>query len=256
MAAVDVVLLPRDLEPEHRRDRTVVVFDVLRATTSVAAALAAGVKEIRVFADVAGARAAAGRFGGGTGAALLCGEENCLPPNGFDLGNSPRQFEQVRHGGRVAFLSTTNGTRAILAAGGASVILTGALVNATAVAHVAAAAGRDVTLLCAGTQGRVAMEDVLGAGAVMDGLAKLGPVTPASDVARMARDLFRARRHDLAPALAETRGGQNVLAAGLGPDIEFAAALDTLDVVGVVRGDPPTITAWAEENSVAQPRVC
>src|SRR6185437_14796876 len=109
---VDVVLLPRNLVPEQVAGRMVVVFDVLRATTSIAAALAAGVREIRVFDSLEGARAAASDVGEER---LLCGEHKCLPPQGFDLGNSPGAFG-TQHRGRVMLLSTTNGTRAIVAA--------------------------------------------------------------------------------------------------------------------------------------------
>src|SRR5688500_13494576 len=126
----DVVLLPRDLDPQSIRDRAVVVFDVLRATTSMTAALAAGVKEIRIFPDLDAARHAAAVF---PGRRLLCGESACLAPPGFDLGNSPGQF-LPDHAGATLFMCTTNGTRALIAARSAPVVLTGALVNAAAVA--------------------------------------------------------------------------------------------------------------------------
>src|SRR5215207_2958869 len=106
---VDVVLLPT-LWPQNRdRQVIVVVFDVLRATTTIAAALAAGVEEIRVYGDTQAAAEAAGRCG--PPAPLLCGEERCLPPDGFDLGNSPGAFESQMHRGRTVCMSTTNGTR-------------------------------------------------------------------------------------------------------------------------------------------------
>jgi 2-phosphosulfolactate phosphatase len=233
---IDVALLPKDLRRAELAGRLVVVFDVLRATTSMAAALAAEVEEIRVFGDLEAARSAAGK----TTNALLCGERDCLRPEGFDLGNSPGAFARALHAGRVMYMSTTNGTRAIVAARDAQVVLTGALVNAAAVARaiVQRWPGLDVTLLCAGTGGAVAMEDVVGAGAVMRALEELTDVTPVSDVAIMAGRLFGSARHDLRHILAESRGGRNVIAAGLAQDIDFAARLDALDVVGVVQKDP------------------
>jgi 2-phosphosulfolactate phosphatase len=226
---LDVALLPRDLDLQRLPGRVVVVFDVLRATTTMTAALAAGVKEIRVFADVAAVREAAGNGGG----ALLCGEERCLAPQGFDLGNSPGAFG-AEHRGRAVFMSTTNGTRALIAAREAKLLLTGAIVNASAVARVLGESGLDVTLLCAGTNGRVAMEDVIGAGAVISAIQ--GEVTLESDVARMAVRLFRGAGDDLAEVLAEGDGGRNVLSAGLAEDIAFAARLDRFDEVGRVEG--------------------
>lgn len=238
---VDVALLPRDLPALDDATRvTVVVFDILRATTSIAAALAAGVEQIHVFGGTAAARDAAARVG--RDSVLLCGEEQCLPPAGFDLGNSPGGFAASRHAGRTAYLSTTNGTRAILAARGARRILIGALVNAAASARAAWDAGDDVILLCSGTNGQVAAEDAIGAGAVLHAARSRGPVHLASDTAWMAEELFLRHRDDLPRALRRTSGGQNVLAAGLDADIDFAARLDQLDVVGVVHpGDPPVI---------------
>src|SRR5687767_9986732 len=96
---VDVVLLPSELQPGQLAGRAVAVFDVLRATTTMAAALAAGVKEIRIFPDVAAARAAAAAYPGPQ--PILCGEAKCLPPPGFDLGNSPGAFQQAAHAGRI-----------------------------------------------------------------------------------------------------------------------------------------------------------
>src|SRR5215207_7063346 len=98
---LDVVFLPKYLEPHHLEGRSVVLFDVLRATTTMAAALAAGVAEIRVFGSLADASRAASAH---VGARILCGEENCLPPAGFDLGNSPGAFNPDRHAGRTVYM--------------------------------------------------------------------------------------------------------------------------------------------------------
>jgi 2-phosphosulfolactate phosphatase len=231
---VEVVFLPRLMTEPQTPGRPVVVFDVLRATTTMAAALSCGVSAICVYSSTEAAAGAAGPAGPGR---LLCGEEKCLPPAGFDLGNSPCAFGPA-HRGRVMHMSTTNGTRAIVAARGASRIYPAAIVNASAVARELAREARDVTLLCAGTDGAAAMEDLLGAGAVLDALNSAGADFHApGDEALIARRLFDGCRGDLRAALAATRGGRNVTAAGLAADIDFAARLDALDVVGVIH-DP------------------
>jgi len=235
---LDVVLLPRDLRPNHLRDRAVLVFDVLRASTSITAALHAGIEEIRIFGDTSSARAAAKAF---DGPRLLCGEENCLPPPDFDLGNSPIAFERRKHAGRVAFMRTTNGTRAILAAQGAAAVYVGALVNAAAVAGAAARTERAITLLCAGTNEQVALEDLVGAGAVIAELMSKAQVHMESDVAQIALNLFRSAASNLVAALKESQGGKNVIAAGLQQDIEFAAHLNRIDKVGIAVGNPPVV---------------
>jgi 2-phosphosulfolactate phosphatase len=231
---VKVVLLPRDLAPGELNGHACAVFDVLRATTTIVSALACGVAAIKLFGDLDSARAAATKF---IGEKLLCGETRCLPPAGFDLGNSPGQFK-VEHHGATLFMSTTNGTRALIAAREADVVFIAALVNAAAVAAELKKTGRDVVLLCAGTDGQVAMEDVLGAGAVIDAM---GNIALKGDAARMALTLFRACRADLSRALRDCQGGRNVIAAELQADIEFAARLNSIDAVGVATGDPLTV---------------
>jgi 2-phosphosulfolactate phosphatase len=234
--AVEVVLLPRDLKPGQLRSRACVVFDVLRATTTMAAALAAGVEPIHLFDNLDEARTAAAAH---QKPRLLCGEAQCVAPAGFDLGNSPGQFLPA-HRGATMFMCTTNGTRALLAAREAAVLFTGAIVNAGAVAGAVRDTGRDVTLLCAGTNGEVAMEDVIGAGAV---IAALRP-DRLDDAGRLALDAFEAGRDHLAAVLGETVGGINVRQAGLAADIDFAARLDAIPVVGVAAGDPLVVREW------------
>jgi 2-phosphosulfolactate phosphatase len=236
---VEVIALPRDLLPHQVEGRAVAVFDVLRATTSMTAALAAGVKEIRVFGDVQSAADAAAVYGERR---LLCGETRCLPPPGFDLGNSPAAFKRELHEGRTAFLSTTNGTRAVIAARNAAALFVGAIVNASAVANRLIETRRDVTLLCAGTGGQIAMEDLLGAGAVLSEMIERGSAVPAGDVAEIALRLFQSSRGNLREALASAAGGRNVIAAGLAEDVDFCAALNSLEVVGHVHDDPLRVT--------------
>jgi 2-phosphosulfolactate phosphatase len=235
---VDVVLLPEMLKESELAGKTAVIFDVLRATTTMTAALAAGVAEVRVQPSLEAARKAAGEFGG---KGILCGESRCLKPNGFDLGNSPGAFSEVAHRGRVVFMATTNGTKAILAAAGAAERFVGALVNATAVGEAAMKTGRDVVLLCAGTDGALAMEDVLGAGAVATAIVKNGG-NLGGDAAWMAVTLFQTSADKLEQMLSQTHGGRNVIQAELAQDVTFAARHDVIDVVGrVVQRDGGTV---------------
>lgn len=235
---VDVILRPFDLQPDSIPGRTVVVFDVLRATTSITAALAAGVREIRVFGSIQDAKAAAEQF---DGPQLLCGEVHTLPPEGFDRGNSPGLFTPA-DADKTVFLSTTNGTKAIVAAREAPLLLSGALVNAAAVARAVLDAGRDVTLLCSGSDGQPSLEDLLGAGAVLNHLERSTPVDPGTDLARVALRLFAACRDDLPATLGDTFGGHNIRRVKLDADIDFAARLDVFDVVGRVTDAPLRIT--------------
>src|SRR4051812_47585944 len=105
---VDCVFLPSDLERLHIDGRAVVVFDVLRATTTITTALEAGVKEILVFPDIESVRRAKAKAAG----TVACGEQQCLKPEGFGLGNSPADFGPA-YAGKTLLMSTTNGTKAI-----------------------------------------------------------------------------------------------------------------------------------------------
>ena len=135
-------------------------------------------------------------------------------------------------------MATTNGTRAIVAAREAPLLLAAALVNARATAQALALAGNDVMLLCAGTNGEVAPEDLLGAGAVLSELQALAPASPGGPAAMDALELFTSARQDLPRALANTQGGRNVIDAGLQDDIVFAARLNSIPVVAAILSNP------------------
>jgi len=141
------------------------------------------------------------------------------------------------HRGKTLLMSTTNGTKAVLAAAGAARIYIGALVNAGAVAQRLRAVSMPVKLLCAGLKGSLAMEDVVGAGAVIESLGE--DVELESDAAVMARQIFRLSRNELPKVLRSTAGGQNIIRSNLEKDIDFAARMDVIDAVGEVKeGDP------------------
>ncbi len=243
---VSLFLTPASLGSIDLSRRAVVVFDVLRATTTITAALAAGVNPIYIFDRVDDARHEAGPP---STSRILAGEQKCLAPDGFDRGNSPRGFSATTDAGKPMFIATTNGTRALAAVAVAPLVLAGALVNAAAVAEVLCGArartSHDIILLCAGTEGQASMEDLLGCGAVLSELAQRHKLDLEGDLARVALRLFTAARADLPTVLADSQGGRNVTAAGLAQDIAFAAQLNNLQVVGQLQRNPLRIVpAW------------
>jgi 2-phosphosulfolactate phosphatase len=237
---IDVYLLPKDLPPSLE-GKTAIVFDVLRATTSIAAALSVGVRSIRAFADLESAKAAANAT---NPRPVLCGEVQALAAPGFDLGNSPRQFT-AEHRGRDVFLSTTNGTVALAAARSASQLFAAALVN---VGVTARDISTDVVLVCSGTNGEISLEDTIGAGAMAEALIQRG-FSLNSDTARIAHRLFLSVRDNLPATLRDSQGGRNIMRVRLDPDIDFAARLDVLDVVA--RVDPKTLVITKVESGNA-----
>lgn len=214
-----------------------VVIDVLRASTTMITALAHGAARVVPVADVDEARRLATEAGP---AALLGGERSGVRIAGFDLGNSPLEYDASRVADRTIVITTTNGTAALAAASGAREILIGAIVNRTAVAAAVrrlAGAGERVHLVCAGTDGCVSAEDVLAAGAILDAADadRAGDVLDAA--AREAVAAFRrvAAGGDVPAALVaefqRSPGGANLVALGMEADLPAAAAIDTLPLV-------------------------
>lgn len=253
---LDAVLVPAELRPDRLRGRVAVVIDALRATTTVAVALAAGVRAVWPVASVAAARALARRLGARV-PVWLAGERGGLPPPGFDLGNAPAQLAAAgpRLAGRTLVLTTTNGTLALERAWGAGArpVYAAAFVNAGATAAVLAehlAAGREAVLVCAGSRGRLALEDVLAAGLLAEGVAARVPGLRLTDAARLARTAWLAARREWPAALAGTDHARQLIALGFAADVQLAAQVDRYPVVAVrrrgrlVRGDPaPPATA-------------
>src|SRR5262245_23211949 len=147
---------------EAERAPIAIVVDVLRATSTIAQALAVGYRRVLCCAEVEEAVELRDRLGEG----VLAGERHADPIPGFDLGNSPRELAEPH--GETLILTTTNGTRAILAAAAsAETVLVGSLLNLEAIA-AAARDGGDVEVVCAGLQGRFTIDDAYCAGRIAE----------------------------------------------------------------------------------------
>jgi 2-phosphosulfolactate phosphatase len=166
---------------------TGIVVDVLRASSTIVQALDAGYHRVLCCAEIAEARAIRDELGD----AVLAGERRAEPIEGFDLGNSPRDFLEPR--AETLVLTTTNGTRAVVtAAADCETVLVGSLFNLDAVAAAAAEAGEDVEIVCAGVEGAFALDDGYCAGRIVELLE--GERTDAAEAAvRLARSFASAQ---------------------------------------------------------------
>ena len=190
-----------------------VVVDVLRATSAIAQALAGGYRRVYCCREVDDALALREKLGEG----LLGGERNAVRIEGFDLGASPREVLKPR--GETLIYSTTNGTRAVLAAAaGCENVLLGSLLNLSAVAR---AVQDDCVIVCAGFQGRFALDDAYCAGRIVELLG--AEVTDAAKACGVLARSFPSAHEAL---LARTYGPP-----GLEEDIRFCAQENTLHVV-------------------------
>ena len=236
---LDVAFLPHLLSSPETS--VCVVIDALRASTSVVTLLAGGAREIVVAESPSAARRIARRE---PGRHLLAGEENGLTPRGFDCGNSPSEFASMDVTGRRIILSTTNGTRALQRMAASPLVLVGALVNAAAVVRTllaeAGARRLDAALVCAGlSQGkRLALEDVVAAGALADRALEEDASLEMTDGAIIAHRVYRAYRGDAAAAFRRSEHGRHLIALGFAHDLDFCARVDRFDVVPRLRRDP------------------
>ena len=250
---VDVIFTAGAIDRAELAGRTAVVFDVLRATSTIVTALANGCRAVVPVVDVEAARrtaeelAAAGDAGGGV---LLGGERGGARLPGFPHGNSPLEYGPEVAADKILVLTTTNGTRAIHGALPAAEIYAGSLLNARAAAAAALAAGRDVSLICAGTQERFSLEDTAAAGFVLaemfalaeetapdrPGGEKKGGTRPEpTDAAVAALHLAAAYRRNPLQIMYDSRHGQKLLRLGQAADLVHCAQLNALPVLPVYR---------------------
>lgn len=231
---LDVLLTPGELVPGEITGRTVVVLDVLRASTTIVEALAAGARILYPVATIEEAIGLAKTLG--REEVLLAGERRAIPIEGFDLGNSPGEFTAERVGGKMVVISTTNGTLALTAAAGGERVIVGAWTNFQAVVDELVRAQAEPVFLCAGRERAFGLEDAVCAGQMAAAVMKAQP-----DVAWQLNDGATA-----ALALAEefpdpvalfphTAAGRAIVDAGLGDDLEWCARTDLRDVLPVLQ---------------------
>lgn len=212
---------------------TVLVIDVLRASTTIVAAVAAGCRALVPVRDAEEARRRAAAYA--PAPALLAGERRGEPLEGFDLGNSPLEFCPERVGGRTVLLTTSNGTRALLAVRKAAAVGVAGFVNLEAAAGWANAQGRDVALVCAGERGAVSLEDQVCAGLLVERLAARRPPPVLSARAREARRIARPYARDVGRLREDSSWARHLRRSGRADDVEACLALDTARVVPLYR---------------------
>lgn len=230
---LDVVFTPLGLTSGDVAGRTVVVVDVLRATTTICAALHHGARAVVVATDIEDASRLAHTLD--TSDVLLAGERHCKPILGFQLGNSPDEMRPDVVQGKTLVMTTTNGTRALLATGGARDVIVASAVNLTAAGAAAAAAMEehgDLTILCAGREQGFGMDDAYLAGRlVVEALGGRRTRKGLNDAALVAVDLVRRYGNRTHRVLALSHAGRDLAALGLGADVVAAAAVDAHPVV-------------------------
>lgn len=232
---IDVYFTPLGLNAGDLNGRAVVVIDVLRATSTIVSALAAGVKAIVPAAsseEVVRLTSNLEKNG-----IVLAGERRLVKIEGFNLGNSPREMTKETVGGKTVFLATTNGTPALLAAQGGDPVLVAAALNFSAVAeraHTLFMERGDIVLICAGREKQFALEDAYTAGRLIKAVKKGVPPKKLilNDAAQVSFDLA-AQQGGWLDALGASAAARQLGEAGMGDDVKFCASPDKMAIVPV-----------------------
>ena len=221
--SIDVVFTPDLLPFCDLTGKTVLVTDILRATTTITFAVANGARAITpVLTPEDAFRLAADQPN-----TLIGGERGGMKVDGFALGNSPREYTEAVVSDRQIVLTTTNGTRTLQACRAADQILVGSFLNLGAIADRLAQVEGELVIACSGREGGFCTEDTAFAGACVAALAE----TQLTDAAETAKILYQTHRDDLLGMLKNCYHGQRLASIGLGEDLEFCAQVDIVDVL-------------------------
>jgi 2-phosphosulfolactate phosphatase len=230
---LDVVFTPSGITPSEVQGRTVFVIDILRATTAMCAALYHGAKAMIPVANTEEALRLAQTIGSDD--VLLAGEKNCVRIPGFQLGNSPLEMTESVVRNKTIIVTTTNGTKALLACQGAGGVYPACAANLTLAGEKAREAlerDRYIVLVCAGRDGSFSLEDAYCAGRLA--VAALGGRRPRrglNDAALAGLDLVRRYGDHWERPLSYSRAGRELIKLGFREDLLDASRLDAYPVL-------------------------
>ena len=230
---VDVLFTPAGLTVTEVQGRTVFVIDILRAATTMSAALAHGAKAILPVGSTEEALRLAQTIGSTD--VLLAGEKNCVRIPGFNLGNSPLEMTETTVRGKTLIVTTSNGSRALLACQGAGAVYLASASNLTAAAErarEALAADQPLLIVCAGRDGAFSLDDAYCAGRLASAIfGGTKPRRALNDAGLASLDLVRRYGLRWQRPLAYSRAGRELIRLGFRADVRDAARMDAYPVL-------------------------
>lgn len=227
-------LLPDLIPVNQNMGGSAVVIDILRASSTICTALNSGAAAVIPCEHLETALLTRKDFDADF--VLMGGERQGVKIEGFDLGNSPRDYKPEVVKGRSLIFSTTNGTRALHRCQTASRVAIGCFLNRSAVVDWLQQNEEPVHLVCAGTDGKITLEDCLFAGAVADGLISRGEALHMNDATRLCLNLYHMsilHQEGIHLRLLESQGGQNLQRLSMEEDVAYCAQVDILENVPV-----------------------
>lgn len=228
MPEVEVCFSPNVYPLFHKDNATVVVIDVLRATSAITTAFFNGVAKMIPVATIEQALHYKNQ------GLIVAAERNGEIVEGFDLGNSPFGYMSNKVKGKTIAITTTNGTQAIEAAKGARKVIVGSFLNLDAVIEHLKEENKDVLLLCAGWKNKFNLEDTLFAGAVADALISRYDYTTTCDSAIAAGQLYHLAKHDLYQFLSLSSHRNRLQKLNLERDIKYCLTPNQCPVIPVM----------------------
>lgn len=239
---IDAIFAPPAVAPALLAGRLVPVIDVLRASSTIAAALANGARNVVPLDSADEVMTRARQFERGD--VRLAGERRMLPIPGFDMGNSPREMTREMVEGRTVLFTTTNGTAALLAVQGARDVIVASYVNFAAVLallRTAARGGVAITFVCAGRDRQVSLEDAACAGRFVAAIAEHVPGVELGDGAVVCAALHARYGDRLADLFADSEHGRALRDAGYAADLSVCGTLDAFPVIPVYQDRQLTV---------------
>lgn len=213
-------------------DKTAVVIDLLRASSTMVTALQNGCDRI---IPATSPNEAVKIKRASEGEVLLGGEIDELKIQGFDLGNSPLEYNGTDIAEKTILYTTANGTVAVKRCDEAAEVLIGCMLNAQAVAQKVMEIGRDAALVCAGVRGKFSTDDVIAAGCILDRMVRLDGSLEMDDLSRVALKMYLGAKRDVRSALEGCAHYEHLVSLGLDEDIAFCLREDIYSVVPAYR---------------------
>ncbi|RKY82145.1 2-phosphosulfolactate phosphatase [candidate division KSB1 bacterium] len=231
-----VALFPEDLKKIYTGRETVVVADILRATTTIITALHNGAGKVAPFEEPAAVFTASKEYK--ENEVILCGERNSVRIPGFDLGNSPLEYTEQAVKGKTVLFTTTNGTRVLSMLRNSVDTLIGGFINVSLVVNRILYLDKDFIIACAGNNGRFSLEDSLFAGMVLSRVFKnKQSVAYAGDSAAAAYMLYEQNKNSIESSVKSSVHAGNLINAGFERDVEFALKVDSVNVLPVLQNN-------------------
>lgn len=229
LKTTDVFFSINSFVEEELRNKTVVVIDVLRASSTIVTALLNGADAIIPVGDMGEASKIAQNVD--SDKYLLCGEKDGLKIEGYHLGNSPSDYTREVVEGKKLIFNTTNGTKAIKKATNSSRICIGSFLNVTAVSEMIKKQTNEIVLVCAGWKGRLALEDMLCAGNILYHLFGEELDNSARDGVRVSHNLFLSFKSNLSAVIQQSNHAERLREQLGREDVDYCSQTDITDIV-------------------------